>query len=427
MSARDALAHLQARIPSINAWLFASLFLCLPGHVAPAYSVTGLILLLALLEGRFAEKWAGLKADPLFWIFQAFFWVTPLSLLWTEDMASGWRMVGRYAFFLLSPLYLTVVRPEIAARCIAFFLAGCFFTELLAWYNWLQMTVFPDWPPGIRVQKEATETAPFVDHILYAPILAWAGYLALNETFAGSLRRRAGFAVLAAFTVGNLIFSTGRAGQLTFLVLIAVLVVQRLARHPLRAAVAALGVVAAVAVLSYHVSGPIAAQVDETLTELRQRDEAPETATALRLRYLINSLRLAAENPLLGVGAGDFTAEYARLNARYTPDWTTTTNPHNQYLFTFTTTGIAGGVALLLVYVPPILWRRHGDVLAPLRVGLVVFIGFISLFEDYLWRSNTSLLFVLFGVLLLGRRSLGPTDGAGRQAGPNRAEYAACT
>lgn len=421
MSSRTALAAFRARIPELNGWLFASLFAFLPGHVAPVYALSGLLLLLGLAEGRFAEKWVQLKADPLFWIFQAFFWITPLSLLWTEDMTSGWRMVGRYGFFLISPLYLSVARRELAPRCIAFFLAGCLFTELLAYYNWLQLTAFPEWPRGIRVQKEATETGPFVDHILYAPILAWAGYLALHESLVGSVARRVGFALLAALTVGNLIFSTGRTGQLTFLVLVGLLVVQRFSRHPLRAAVAAVGLVAGLAVFGYHTSAPIAAQVDETLTELQQRDRVPDTATALRLAYLTNTLRLAAEHPIAGVGAGDFDAEYARLNARYTPAWLTTTNPHNQYLFTVTTTGIAGGLILLLTYLPPILWRRRGDALARPRVALAVFIAVISLFEDYLWRSNTSLLFVLFGTLLLGQRSLGPLDGR-RQGGPNRAE-----
>ncbi|MCK6374180.1 MAG: O-antigen ligase family protein [Zoogloea sp.] len=426
MSFRNALAGLHApiaaRIPAINAALFASLFFFLPAHVAPAYSISGLILLLSVVEGRFAEKWAQLKGDPLFWIFQAFFWITPLSLLWTDDLQAGLRMVGRYSFFLLSPLYLTIARRELAPRCIAAFLAGCAMAEVLAYYNWLEMTYFPEWPGGIRVQKEATETAPFVDHILYAPILAWAGYLALREALAATGWRRAGFALLAALTTGNLIFSTGRTGQLVFLVLVALLIFQRFAgRHPLRAAVAAVSLTSGLAVLAYHTSAPIAAQVDETLTDLAQRHDTPDTATAQRLSFLTNSLRLAAENLLTGVGAGDFDAAYADVNARHTPGWTTTTNPHNQYLFTATTTGLGGMLILLLAYCPPILWRRQRDALAQHRVALVVFIAVISLFEDYLWRSNTSLLYVLFAVLLLGRQSLGP-PADGRQAAPIRAE-----
>lgn len=421
MPSHSSLAAFRARIPTLNGWLFASLFFFLPGHVAPAYSISGLILLLSLVEGRLAEKWACLKADPLFWIFQAFFWITPLSLLWTSDLATGQRMVGRYAFFLLSPLYLTIARRELAPRCIAFFLAGCAMTELLASYNWLQMTTFPDWPRGIRVSKEETDTAPFVDHILYAPVLAWAGYLALRETVGAPGLRRLGFAALLMLTVGNLLFSTGRTGQVVFVVLVALLVVQRLALRPLRAAIVAVGLMAGLATLAYHLSPPIAAQVDETLSDLTQLHADPETATGQRLHYLQNSLRLAAEHPLMGVGAGDFEAAYQEINARYSPSWITTNNPHNQYLFMLTTTGIGGGLILLLTYFPPILWRRRNDPLAHPRVALAVFMATCSLFEDYLWRSNTSLLFVLFAAVLMSRQSLDPPAG-NRQAGPIRAE-----
>lgn len=421
MSQRSPLTTFRSRIPTLNGWLFASLFFFLPSHVAPAYSISGLILLLSLFEGRFAEKWAGLKADPLFWIFQAFFWITPLSLLWTSDLATGQRMVGRYAFFLLSPLYLTIARRELAPRCIAFFLAGCAMTELLAWYNWLQMTTFPDWPRGIRVSKEATDTAPFVDHILYAPVLAWAGYLALRETLSGTLLHRLGFAALTVLTVGNLVFSTGRTGHVVFLALVALLVIQRLALRPLRAAIVAIGLVTGLATLAYHASPPIAAQVDETVSDLAQMDDDSETPTGQRLHYLQNSLRVVAEHPLIGVGAGDFEAAYQEINTRYSPGWITTNNPHNQYLFMLATTGIGGGLILLLTYFPPILWRRRHDALAQPRMALAVFIATCSLFEDYLWRSNTSLLFVLFAALLMSRQSLGPPAG-NRQDGPIRAE-----
>ena len=86
-----------------------------------------------------------------------------------------------------------------------------------------------------------------------------------------------------------------------------------------------------------------------------------------------------------------------------------------------TTTGIGGGLILLLTYFPPILWRRRDDPLAHPRVALAVLIATCSLFEEYLWRSNTSLLFVLFAAVLMSRQSLDPPAG-NRQAGPIRAE-----
>lgn len=403
------LVRLRAALPSINATLFASLFFFLPGHVAPAYTLTGLILVVTLLEGGLAAKWTQLRGDPLFWIFQAFFWIVPFSLLWTEDTQSGLKMAGRYGFFLLSPLYLTVARRELAPRCIAVFLAGCAMSEALAYYNWLQMLHFPDWPRGIRVRKDLEDTAPFVDHILYAPILAWAGYLAARQALSGTLGRRIGYLLLTLATLGNLVFSGGRAGQLAFLVLLVILAFQRLAKRPVAAALVSIALVGGIAAIGYTGNDYLRARVDETIRETSQSEKNIATSTGQRFTFYANTLRLFAEHPLFGVGAGDFEQEYAQINKRHSPDWMTTNNPHNQYLFVLTTTGVLGGAILLLAYFPPILWRRRQDALAQLRVGLAVFIGFISLFEDYLWRSNTSLLFVLFAALLLSQRSLGGT------------------
>ena len=106
------ITSLRQLAPRMGAALFVSLFFFIPAHVAPVYVLTALMLLLSLFEGRFREKWTILRGDSLFWIFEAFFWIIPLSLLWTEDLAAGLKMLGRYGFFLLSPLYLLVARRE---------------------------------------------------------------------------------------------------------------------------------------------------------------------------------------------------------------------------------------------------------------------------------------------------------------------------
>jgi O-antigen ligase len=395
---------LRERAPRIGAALFVSLFFFIPSHVAPVYILTTLMLLLSLLEGRFREKWAILRDDSLFWIFQAFFWIFPLSLLWTEDLAAGLKMLGRYGFFLLSPLYLMVARRENAYKCILVFLAGIACAEVLAYYNWLQMHVAPEWPLGIRVDKEEEDTAPFVDHILYAPILAWAGYLAAYRFLFGETGHRAGYGLLALATFGNLVFSGGRAGQVAFLALLVVLVFQRFARRPAFAAFLSAVLVSGIVAASYAGNDYFRARLDKAVDEIAHYEDTLNTSTGLRLTFNMNSARLFAEHPLLGVGAGDFTPEYARVHEQHSPGWVTTTNPHNQYLFVLTTTGLLGGSILLLVLFPPAQWRRQRDGLDHVRIGLAVFIGVSCLFEDYLWRSNTSLLFVLFAVVLLGKQ-----------------------
>lgn len=354
-----------------------------------------------MIEGDFANKWQRLRREPLFWIFQAFFWVFVLSLLWTDDMAAGKRMVGRYGFFLLSGLYLTIARPDLLPRCIGFFLAGCAFTEALAYYNWLQMHVFTEWPDGIRVQKSLEDTAPFVDRILYTPALAWAGYLTMHQALNTRGIQRITYGGLALTTIGNLIFSGGRTGLVAFLVLLGLLVFQRFAKRPITALVVATSLVGGITVAGYSNNTYFKNRLDEAVHEVTNYKEAVNTSVGLRINFYINTWRIFAENPLLGVGGGDFTTEYTRMNERRSPQWVGTHNPHNQYLFVLSTTGLLGGAIMLVVYFPPALWRKSKDALSEERWALFTFIACISIFESYLWRSNTSLLFVLFSTLLM--------------------------
>ena len=97
-------------------WLFAALFFFLPIHIAPVYQLTLVLLLVTLLGGNWNRLWQRVRGEPLFWIFQAFFWMFVLSLLWTQDMAEGWHMVRRYGLFLLSGLYLNELLMRLLAR-----------------------------------------------------------------------------------------------------------------------------------------------------------------------------------------------------------------------------------------------------------------------------------------------------------------------
>ena len=394
-------ANFRSKIKDINAWLFGSIFFFLPIHVSPAYQITLVILVLSLIEGDFVNKWQRLRREPLFWIFQAFFWVFVLSLLWTDDMAAGKRMVGRYGFFLLSGLYLTIARPALLPRCIGFFLAGCALTETLAYYNWLQMHTFTDWPAGIRVRKDPEDTAPFVDRILYTPALAWAGYLAMRQALKESGTLRLFYSAIALATVGNLIFSGGRTGLVAFLLLLGLFVFQRFAKRPITALIVALSLVGGITVFGYFSNSYFKQRVDEATNELSHYKEAVNTSVGLRINFYINTFRIFSENPFLGVGAGDFTTEYSKINERHSPQWYGTFNPHNQYLFILSTTGVLGGFIMLFVYMPPALWKGPKDALSELRWALFTFIACICIFESYLWRSNTSLLFVVFSTLLM--------------------------
>jgi O-antigen ligase len=396
------LTDFRARIPAINSWLLAGVFFSIPLTVAPAYWLTALMLALWLAEGKYYIKFEVLRKEPLVWIFLAYYFVFVLSLLWSDDVEWGRRMISRQNFFLLFPLYFSVARREHYQRYVIMFLASVALCEVLAFYNFFQINVWTWLPEGIRVDKNPEDTAPFVDRIMYAPALAMAGYLLMRKFLFDeiSLARRLGTLFFLLTTVVNLLFSGGRAGLVGFLALAAVLVFERFSRRPLFAGPIALAFIVSVLVVGYHGNEHFRTRFDSAVDQVMNFEERENTSVGLRIVFVINAFRVFKDSPVLGVGIGDYPTEYEKVNAVYTPDWKTSWNPHNQLMYVLTGCGLLGGVLLALVLLWPILRRSRDDGLVSVRRAVPLLFIVIGLFESYLMRSNTSLMFAVFTAAL---------------------------
>lgn len=386
------------RIPAINSWLLAGVFFSIPLTVAPAYWLSGLILIFWLVEGRYTEKLRVLAAEPLVWLFAAYYAVFAISLLWTEDLEWGRRMTGRQGFFLLFALYFSVARREHFGRYVSAFLLSIALCEVLAFYNWAQLHVWPDLPDGIRVEKGVDDTAPFVDRMMYTPALALAGYLAGHRLLfeARITGVRLLYAIFLMSTTLNLLIAGGRAGLLGFLVLLALLMFQRFARRPLLAAALAgalsLGIVAG----GYAANDYFRERVNMGIDEMVNYQDRLDSSIGLRIVYASHAWRMFSESPWLGVGIGDYLIEYTKVNAIHTPQLEPMYNPHNQYLYALTNAGVPAGALVLAVLLFPLLRRGPEDGRQRIRKALPVLFIPICFFESYLMRSNLSMMYLVF-------------------------------
>jgi O-antigen ligase len=334
-------------------------------------------------------------------IFVAYYGVYLLSMLWTTDTSWGWRMVGKQTFFLLFPLYFTVARREHLARYVGAFLLGIAMCEVLAYYNWLHLNVWHHLPNGVQAQKSVGDTAPFVDRIMYAPALALAGYLAAHRFLTAPTRRaQILFAAFFIATVVNLIFSGGRAGLVGFLAALALIVFQRFSKRPAFAAAAAFIAIGGLVGISYESSSYFKQRANDAVDQVLHFEKRTNSSVGLRITYAKNAWRIFTSSPLIGIGAGDYPVEYKKMNDKYSPQWEPAWNPHNQYLLALTSVGLLGGAALALVLFYPMLRRGPKDGWEGLRVAVPVLFITICLFESYLMRSNTSMMYVLFSAAL---------------------------
>lgn len=391
----------QLSISQMRNWIFTAICFVLPMKASFIYGLSGLLLLVWVAERRWIEKISEIFRSKLCIAFLAYYCVYLLALMWTEDVAAGWKMVDRQTPLLLFLLFWSSADSRYRERYISAFLAGLIVCAVLAYYNWVQLHWFPDLPAGVRVMKDPNDTAPFVDRIMYAPMLALGGYFSLRRAVFGvRWHGRILAGLIAAILILNLAISGGRAGMVMFAALVVALVFEKV-----KAAGRALLVCTVLLPLAffalYASNSYFAQRVDRAVVDIQTFEQNPNSSLGLRIVYWTTSFKLFLNDPILGVGSGDFTKEYARTKPTYWKSTPDTFNPHNQYLMTATTTGLLGLAALLAIFYFAV------SSSADLRTRSVL-VGFavVCMFESYLWRSNTALAFsVIMAVLVTGARS----------------------
>lgn len=381
-------------------WVFCAVCFVLPMNASYIYTLTALLLILWIVEGNLREKLKIILASKLCLACLFYFFVYVLAMLWTEDVLAGWRMVGRQIPFLLFPIYWTSTKPEHKERYISAFVVGLCVCALLAHYNFFQLHFFTGWLRGVMVSKRHVDTAPFVDWIMYAPMLAMGTYFALRRLFfANEVSMRLKWGIASALLLSNLAFSGGRAGMVMFFALFITLVFERINKR-IKAALICSVLIPILFSCAYFGVDSFASRVNRGISDIKIFNTNHNTSVGLRLVYWTKSFGIFLNNPVLGVGSGDFALEFDKVKPDKWPPRSAIHNPHNQYLMTAVTTGLLGLLPLIYIF---FLMASKGDFRA--RSFLAGFLV-LCIFESYLWRSNTGLAFCVLMAVLLAEKTL---------------------
>ncbi len=370
----------------------------MPGEMAPINVCTVLTIAVWLVTPGLADRFKTLKTHPVFWAFQAYFWMLVLGLLWTDDIAHGLQLIDHaLPLVLLAPALLTLIQADRYEPIISAYLIGIALCVVLAHYNLLRMHWFTDWPLGFWVNRSPGDTAPFVDRVTYAPMLAWAAWLSARRVLSSTGKWRTIYALLTAAIVSNLMFSGGRTGLLAFLALLALFIFWHMRSRLIAAFLISVFAAGALLVASYGFIPHFQQRVDLAFQELTNYKDHVNGSVSERIVMSQHAWHLFTREPVLGVGTGDYKNLYTQRHKELTPQWRIYSHPHNQFLYTATITGVIGLVVLFLVYFPPSFRRLPlNDGRDDMRFAIAIWMTVISLFGSYLWRSQTSVFFVLF-------------------------------
>ncbi len=275
------------------------------------------------------------------------------------------------------------------------FIAGMTVAMIVTYLAWFGLIQYADVSPEHLTKKTF--------HVVYNPMLAFAIYCLAYELYLQSrpLWVRLIWTPLLTTMLFNMFLTEGRAGQLAFLVLVGLFFLQLFRRNSRLAVGGALAAVLLLAVSAYSLSPVFKQRVDTAYSEFNRFRENADTSIGLRLLYWENSWYMFVRAPLLGVGTGDFAAEYRRVNEQHSPHIGPTDNPHSQYVLMATRLGVLGLLSLvMLLYSQFREALRIGEPRRHLLIAFPVLFMVIMLTESYLVVYETGFLFSLFSAVL---------------------------
>jgi O-antigen ligase len=371
----------------------------MPLTVSLANAVIVIICILWLLSGEYKSKFSEIFNSRILQASILFFFIHILGLLWTQDLSWGLHIVHKMWYFVgLFPILYTIVKKEHIKYYISSFLLAISFTEITSYLIWFEL---------IEPFKNATvkNPTPFMSHVSYNPILAFAIYLIMHEICFNKKLTNFIFALYGFFAVTmtiNMFITGGRAGQVSFFVMLSILLLQIFNKQRIRALLAIILVIPIIFFGAYKSSDLFQNRVNSAAVEILNYSEVKTTSVGLRLNFAINSWEIVKKNPILGVGTGDFPMEYKKINLINSPEAANTTNPHNMYTLVLVQLGLVGLVSMLSIIYLQIKFSLKSKDKFYKDVGYTLPVIFLVLMlsDSYLLGHYTSLMYVFFSAFL---------------------------
>ena len=388
-------------------YLLIAAFFFLPITVLGNNIAIWLIVILWFFSGNYKEKFRQIKNNSLALASILFFLIHIFALVWTENLDWGLEIVRKMLPFLfVLPAFLTISRIENIKYYITAFLIAIAISVGLSYLIWLGII------EPLQIRHGINNPVPFMSHVSYNPFLAFAFYLVVNKLLSRgkmSQLERAVYTFFALTMTFNMFITGGRAGQVMFFAAIIVLAFQYFKNSQVKAIIVSLILISFISVTAYF-SSPLFQQrvgmVAYEIIHYNENSASKNTAMGQRITFLINTSELIKKSPILGVGTGDFPAEYEKINNIRSQDVVPTVQPHNMYLLILAQLGMFGLASLAWIFYLQfkIAISSSNQFVRHVGVAMPIFFLIIMWSDSYLLGHYTGNLFILFSSFIYSNR-----------------------
>ena len=382
-------------------YLLISLAFLMPLTVSGANTIIVIICFLWLFSGDYKAKYNQIMSSKLMIASIVFYCLHIIGMLWTEDIQWGLHILHKMWYFLLFfPILFNIVQRKYINYYLSAFLLAIALTEIASYLVWFELV-----EPFKNASVE--NPTPFMSHISYNPILAFAIYLVLHEIFFNKKLTNLVFSFYSFFAISmtiNMFITGGRAGQVAFFVMLSILIFQIFDKQRIKSLLVILIMIPSIFITAYQFNDLFKERFDLALSTTHPHPDIVNTSMGIRLNFAKNSFEVIKQNPIIGIGTGDFPSEYKKINQINTPELPNATNPHNMYILITMQLGLIGLLSMLSIFYYQLKYSFNASnstkFIRDVGITLPLLFLFLMLSDSYLLGHFTSLLFVFFGSFL---------------------------
>ena len=380
-------------------YLLIFLGFLLPLTVFGANFVIVFICCIWLLSGNFKTKLNLIFSSKLMLASLLFFGLHVVGMLWTEDLQWGLHIIHKlWYFFLLWPILYTLVKKDYIKYYVGAFLLAITFTEILSYLVWFEII-------SEFGHAKIWNPTPFMSHISYNPILAFAIYLISHQVLfqdkLSKLKRYIYFSLVVTMSI-NMFITGGRAGHVIYFVMLSILIFQYFNYKKIKSLILIMIVIPSVFYTAYQSSDIFNERVDMAVENTLNYSENKGSSVGRRITWAINSWDVIKKNLIIGVGTGDLPSEYKKINQINSPELPNINNPHNMYTLVLIQLGLLGffSFASIFYYQIKLSFRSSDKYIRDIGVTLPLLFLVIMFSDSYLLGHYTSLMYIFFSSFL---------------------------
>ena len=382
-------------------YLMIALAFLMPLTVSGANIIIVIISFIWLFSGDYKPKLKQIYTSKLMVASIVFYFMHIIGMIWTEDISWGFHTLHKmWYFLLLLPILFTIVIRENIDKYIFSFLLAIAITEVFSYLIWFEIIA-----PFRHASVE--NPTPFMSHISYNPILAFAIYLVLHKIIFNKKMTDLVFFLYSFFALSmsiNMFITGGRSGQVVFFAMLVILVFQIFDKQRIKALISIMMVIPIIFFSAYQTSDLFNKRVNQGITEVISYSDPiyRDNSIGLRISFTSNSFKAIKKSPIIGFGTGDFPVEYNKIHQINSPGLPTTSNPHNMYILVLMQLGIVGLFSMLSIFYYQIKLSQNSSIKMIRDSGVALPLMFLVMMlgDSYLLGHYTTLMFVFFSSFL---------------------------